>query len=224
MCNNYGRRRGYRDYADQFSHIKIPLVFPDPSKAPNLPPQPDIKPTNQAPIFRRRDEGVEMVFARWWLVPWFYKGPLKEFRPATFNARSEGIATKSSFREAFKRRRCLIPADEWFEYTGPTGNKQRWQIAPRDSDWMCFAGIWDRAETSDAGTVESFAMVMQPAGSPLNTIHDRAPIVLPREHWATWLDLDADVSQLMGPESPDLFNFWKVPSRSAAPAEQGALI
>ncbi len=224
MCNNYARYRAYYEYAKTMAELSMPIVSPGPERAPNLPPQYDIRPTEYAPIFRRLGEGVEMVDARWWLVPRFHTGPLKAFRRTTFNARSEEIGETQSFRQSFRDRRCLIPADAWFEFTGEGRIKERWRIAPRDGEWMCIAGLWDRAETSDAGTVDSFAMVMRPANDRLNPMNDRAPVILPRKDWATWLNLEADVGPLMAGETPDLYDFEKAPSRAAVKAEQGALI
>ena len=71
---------------------------------------------------------------------------------------------------------------------------------------MCFAGVWDRCATAYVGEVESFTIVTQPAGAPLNGYHDRAPVVIPRANWSTWLDTAADVSVLLGPESVDGFS------------------
>ena len=71
---------------------------------------------------------------------------------------------------------------------------------------IAFAGIWDRCETSDVGTVESCTIVTQPAGAPLNGYHDRAPVILFLGDWARWLDLEADVNDLLGPESKHHFD------------------
>jgi putative SOS response-associated peptidase YedK len=97
-----------------------------------------------------------MVRTRWWLVPFWHKGALKDFQLTTFNARSETVASAATFREAFKRRRCLVPASCWYEWTGPKGSKAKWRFTPRGEPWLCFAGIWDRCVTADAGEVESF--------------------------------------------------------------------
>ena len=86
-----------------------------------------------------------------------------------------------------------------------TKRKQPWLFKPRDGEPIMFAGIWDRCETTDQGVVESFTIVTQPAGAPLNGYHDRAPVVLFGEQWARWLDLEADVTDLLGPESTDRF-------------------
>ncbi|MDB5714171.1 MAG: response-associated peptidase [Sphingomonadales bacterium] len=71
------------------------------------------------------------------------------------------------------------------------------------------AGIWDRCETTDQGAVESFTVVTQPARAPLNGYHDRAPVVLFGQNWSRWLDLSANVDDLLGPESTDRFVFGK---------------
>lgn len=205
MCSNYQRTKAYRAYVEEFSTTRLPLRFPEAHAAPNLEPNPSIRPTDPSLIFRRREDGVEMVQARWWLVPWWHKGTLKEFKLATFNARSETIATSRTFRDSFRQRRCLVAAEGWFEWTGPKGDKTKWLFTPKDDAPICFAGIWDRCKTTDQGEVESFTIVTQPAGAPLNAYHDRAPVVLHQYQWATWLDLEADVRPLMGPESRDAF-------------------
>ena len=83
--------------------------------------------------------------------------------------------------------------------------KQPWLFKPRDGQPIMFAGIWDRCDTIDQGPVDSFAIVTQPAGASLNTYHDRAPVVLFGDEWARWLDVEADVTDLLGPESADRF-------------------
>ena len=214
MCNNYARRGTFYEYAEGLKIFGIRIIEPIIHEVPNYPIDDDIRPTEQSLIFRERDDGIEIVPARWWLIPRFYKGPLKGWKRTTFNARSEEIRETQSFKQSFKDRRCLIPANGWFEYTGDSKVKDRWEITPRDRQWFCMAGLWDRAETSDEGTVDSFTMVMQSANRNTAHLNDRAPIVLPREHWATWLDTSADVDFLMGPEAPDIFDYRQVPSRS----------
>jgi putative SOS response-associated peptidase YedK len=209
MCNEYLRRKGFQDYAREFSQIKLPLVFPPPHMAPNLQPQDSVKPTDQTPIFRSRDDGVELALARWWFVPWWHKGKLKEFRLTTFNARCETIATSRTFRDAFATRRCLVPADGWFEFTGEKRERARWLVRPRH-EGLCFAGIWDRCKTTDAGTVESFTIVMRDPEPPLDQLHNRQPVVLRQQDWGTWLDLKADVAPLFRLKNGDRFAIERV--------------
>jgi len=200
MCSNYQRNKAYSAYVEELSSAWLPLRFPEPHAAPNMQSQLEVRPTVLAPIFRASDDGVEMVNARWWLIPWWHKGDLKQFKLATFNARSETVATSRTFRDAFKRQRCLVPAEGWYEWTGEKGKKTKWLFTPKGEPPICFAGVWDRCKTADAGEVESFTIVTQPASSALNAYHDRAPVVLAQKNWATWLDLDADVRPLLGPQ------------------------
>ena len=204
MCTNYRRTGTYSDYAGAFSETRVPLVFPERHAAPNLEPQSEVRPTNRAVVFRRHGEGVELVRLRWGLIPWFHRGTVKEWKFATFNARAETVASARSFRDAFKARRALIPADGWVEWKGEGTPKPKFYIEPRGGEPICFAGLWDRCETADAGEVESFTMVTQPPGE-LSDVHDRAPVVLRQPDWARWLDLDADISDLLTAEPKALY-------------------
>ena len=204
MC---GRDRNRMTFTDLKALAPLPLVRPQPHAAPNMDPNEDIRPTPAQWIIRPCEGGAEAARLRWWLVPFFHKGkPLKAWKAATFNARAETVATSACFKGAFTRRRCLVPASGWDEWTGEKGEKQRWTFTARDGEPLTFAGLWDRCETADEGMLKSFTVVTQPAGSPLNGYHDRAPVVIWRGDRERWLTAGEDVSDLIGPESPDLFN------------------
>ena len=181
MCNRYGYLSPITRLVDEFSQVRIPLRFKD-GAIPNTEPREHIRPTNIAPIIRPLDRtspsaGVEMVDARWWLIPFFHRKSVKDWKPMCTNARAETVATASTFREAFKRRRCLVPATHFFEWTGPVGSKVMWRFTKANSEVFCFPGLWDVAETTD-GRIEPY--------------HNRQPVVLEPDQWATWLDLSAD--------------------------------
>jgi len=200
MCNRYGYLAPVSRLVDEFSQARIPLRFAF-DATPNMPPRDAIRPTNTAPIVRALDPrdpgaGVELVDARWWLVPFFHKGPVRDWKPMCTNARSETVATTPSFREAYRRRRCLVPASFWFEWTGAKGSKIMWRFAKTGADLFCFAGLWDRAETAD-GTIESFTVLTCAAGSDAAPYHNRQPVVLERGDWVRWLDLEADPAPLL---------------------------
>ena len=196
MC---GRYRNLQTWSDLHSALQL-FVGPVDQPALNLEPMPQVRPTNSVPIVRHTDEGFRVSNARWWLVPWFHKG---------FNARAETVATSRAYRDSFKHRRCLVPSDGWYEWMGPhpenDKRKQPWLFTARDGEPMMFAGIWDRCETADQGVVESFTIITQPAGSSLNGYHDRAPVVLFGDEWTRWLDVQDEVTDLLGPESRDRF-------------------
>jgi len=203
MCNRYKYEKAtLEDYLIDFSELRVPLVFP--GGKPNIEPRADIRPTNRAWIFRPVDAqnpaaGVEPVQARWGLVPFFAKAIDKRF--LCTNARSETVATTPSYRDPFKRRRCLIPADGYYEWTGEKGKKTKWLFTRADGRPMMFPGLWDSATIPNAEGVperlESFTMLTCAPGPDQAAYHDRQPVILEREDWPTWLDLAADVAPLL---------------------------
>lgn len=204
MCGRYRNLQSWSELHAGMSSFLAAPTQPALNVAPNL----QVRPTNDTPIVRLVDATPVVSNARWWLVPWFHKGTLKDWKATTFNARAETVATSRAYRDSFKRRRCLVAADGWYEWSGmrEDGNrKQPWLFTAREPEPIMFAGIWDRCETTDLGLIESFTVVTQPAGAPLNGYHDRAPVILFSSEWARWLDIDADVSDLRGPESRNRF-------------------
>ncbi len=204
MCNRYGYQAPVTRLVDEFSEVGLPLRFFG-GALPNLEPREHIRPTNDAPILRAMDAadpaaGLELVQLRWWLIPFFHKRSIKDWKPMCTNARAETVATTPTFREPFKQRRCLVPASHYFEWTGPVGAKLMWKFAKTGEDLFCFAGLWDRAETSD-GVVESFTILTCAPGPDCAPYHTRQPVVLERQHWPTWLDLGADPSSLLQPNA-----------------------
>ena len=195
MCNRYGYLAPISRLIDEFSQTRIPLVFSD-GAVPNLEPREHIRPTNIAKIIRSLDPanpsaGVELADARWWLIPFFHKKGVKDWKPMCTNARAETVATTATFREPFKRRRCLVPATHFFEWTGEKGAKVMWKFTKANSDIFCFPGLWDRAETAD-GPIESFTILTCAPGADCSAYHNRQPVILEPEQWAPWLDLAAD--------------------------------
>jgi putative SOS response-associated peptidase YedK len=200
MCNRYGYLAPVSKLADAFSEIRIPLRF-EGGAVPNLEPREHIRPTNSAWIVRPLDaaaprEGVSLAEARWWLVPFFHNGPVKDWKPMCTNARAESVATTATFREPFRRRRCLVPATHFFEWTGEKGAKTMWRFTRTGAELFCFAGLWDRAHTAD-GTVESFTILTCAPGPDCAPYHTRQPVILEPDQWGLWLDLTADAAPLM---------------------------
>jgi putative SOS response-associated peptidase YedK len=200
MCNRYGYLAPVSRLADEFSQIRIPLVFRD-GAIPNIEPREHIRPTNTVQIVRPLDrdrprDGVELVDARWWLIPFFHRKAVKDWKPMCTNARAETVATTAAFREPYKRRRCLAPATHFFEWTGEKGAKVMWRFTKADADLFCFAGLWDRATTED-GPIESFTILTCASGPDCQPYHNRQPVILEREQWATWLDLAADPAPIL---------------------------
>jgi putative SOS response-associated peptidase YedK len=209
MC---GRFRDTHPWAELQAALRE-FVGPLDQPALNLESREQVRPTQAVTIVRTHDGTPSVSLARWWLVPWFHKGALKEWKATTFNARAESVRASRADRNSFSRRRCLAAADGWYEWMGERDDgpkkKQPWLLEPRDGEPIMLAGIWGRCDTTDQGAVESFTIVTQPAGAPLNGYHDRAPVVLFGQDWSGWLDLSADVDDLLGPESVDRFSVTK---------------
>jgi putative SOS response-associated peptidase YedK len=121
VCNDFGNSVAYSAYLEAFSEIRLPVVYP--TAAPNLEPRDDIWPTDAAPVFRRCEEGVELVQLCWGFPPTRPKGPPKG--PPVINFRSE--------RRRFPRGRCLIPASHFFEFTGSKSPKSKWTFTKAGS-------------------------------------------------------------------------------------------
>jgi putative SOS response-associated peptidase YedK len=146
----------------------------------------NVAPTQDAPIVRLR-EGVRVIeMMRWGLVP-FWGGKQGAKPPLMINARLESIESKRVFRDALERRRCLVPADGFFEWKKDGKHKTPMWIHPEDHARFAFAGLWAKAKT-DAGELHSYTIITGPPNDLVAPIHDRMPVVLDRRAWAAWLD------------------------------------
>jgi len=135
-----------------------------------------------------RDQQREMVQARWWLIPYWWKKPLKEL-PTALNARAEDVARKPLFRDAFVRRRCIVPATAWYEFRGERGHKESFAFQLPHGELFGFAGLWETWRSPDTGElIASFAIITTTPNDVAATIHNRMPVVLSPADYALWLD------------------------------------
>jgi putative SOS response-associated peptidase YedK len=156
---------------------------------PNLMPRYNIAPTQDVPIVRlTRDRTArELIMARWGLVP-FWADDLK-IGNRLINARRESVHSMRPFREAYSRRRCLVPADGFFEWLKQGKARQPLLIRRKDQTPFAFAGLWERWKNpSDDTAVRSCTIITCPANELVAPIHDRMPVILAPENYARWLD------------------------------------
>jgi putative SOS response-associated peptidase YedK len=152
---------------------------------PNLAPRYNVAPTQVVPaVAIGRDGTRKIIQPRWGLRPaWMTSeaktGPL-------FNARSETVAAKPTFRAAFARKRCLLPADGFYEWQKHDGIRTPHFIARKDRAPIAFAGLWEHAPALEPAL--SASIVTKPATEAFTYLHDRFPVILPPEAWAAWLD------------------------------------
>lgn len=155
---------------------------------PNLMARYNVAPTQEIPAIRigYAGERRELAAFSWGLVPSWSNNPATANR--MINARGETIADKPSFRSAFKRRRCIIPANGFYEWNGDSkGPKQPYYIQLEDGLPFAFAGIWERWEGGDGDHWETCAIVTTNANDALRPIHHRMPVILPPESYEIWL-------------------------------------
>lgn len=130
--------------------------------------------------------GQAPIQARFGLIPSWHTGPVKDFKPSTFNARIETASGKPAFKTAWESGRAVVGAEAFYEWDGPTSNRRKWRISRADNHPLVFAALWEQANCSGV-TVNSFALLTRPAGPDMATIHTREPVLLEVEEVANWL-------------------------------------
>ncbi|MBU6499125.1 MAG: SOS response-associated peptidase [Rhodospirillales bacterium] len=178
---------------------------------PNLAPSWNVAPTQPALVVRRHPEtgARHLDVLRWGLVPHFTKELKAARRP--INARAETIATSGMFRDAFARRRCLVPADAFYEWRAGASGKQPYAIARQDGTPLAFAGLWEGWRHPDGEILRSFTIITTNANATLAPIHDRMPVILEPSGWSTWLGETAgDPSALLAPAEDAVLKLWPV--------------
>jgi len=158
---------------------------------PNLKPNYNVAPTQDVPIVRMEDDGkTHLRLLHWGLIPFWAKDKKIGYR--MINARSESVAEKPSFRNAFKKRRCLVVADGFYEWRKEDSAKQPYHIVMKDREPFAFAGLWESWRNKDDGSeVESCTIITTDANPTMRQIHPRMPVILgPKDH-GLWLDIEA---------------------------------
>jgi putative SOS response-associated peptidase YedK len=158
------------------------------------------------------DGGVRCVAPHHWgLVPVWAPSPAAGAK--MINARAETVADKNAFRHAYRKRRCIVPADGFYEWQKIPGQKtkQPWFIHHRDGDPLAFAGLWEEWRGPDrdgSQRLRSTTIITTTANATMEPVHDRMPVVLPPSAWETWLDPDtadpAALGRLLVPAPPEL--------------------
>jgi len=134
---------------------------------------------------------------RWGLVPSWAKDP--KIGNRLINARAETVAEKPSFRTALRRRRCLIPADGFYEWAGSKGPKQPYYIGLEGRALFAFAGLWERWVDPEGEPLESCALLTAAASAQLRAVHHRMPVIVDPADYARWLDPDVEEPDLLSP-------------------------
>ena len=149
---------------------------------------------------------------KWGLIPTWVEDATKGNKPS--NARGETVAKLPSFRSAFKYHRCIIPASGFYEWKTEKGVKNPWYISLKSGDPMAFAGLWGTWRPKEREAIESCCIITTGANSLMEPIHDRMPVILDPDQWATWLsplEHQADkLLPLIRPHDPESMQAWAV--------------
>jgi len=191
----------------------------------DFPPRYNIAPTQPVAIVRSALDGTrELALVRWGLIPSWVKDP------ATFstliNARAETAVSKPSFRGAMRHRRCLVPADGFYEWTGAAGAKQPYLVRPAKGGPIALAGVWEHWLGADGSEIETMAILTTAASRDLLWLHDRMPVIVPREAFGLWLDCRSgtvrDAELLLVPPPSGMFETVAVSRKLNNPGNEGA--
>jgi putative SOS response-associated peptidase YedK len=183
---------------------------------PNLPPRYNLAPTQDAPVVRLdKQGGRELAMMRWGLVPYWSKGPGHGY--SMINARAETVASKASFRSALERRRCLVPADGFFEWRKDGRHRLPYHITMKDGQPFAFAGLWERWKSPAGEKLDSFTIIVTDANAAIAPIHDRMPVILDEAGADLWLEAKPErrdeIVALMKPLPADAVALRRVSTR-----------
>jgi putative SOS response-associated peptidase YedK len=217
MCGLYSFKRSPEEVRSLFNYLE----------EPDFPPRQYVTPGSPMAIVRQDNAGVRhFTLVRWGFVPCW----AKELQPKPLiNARSETVFEKPTFKNAIRRRRCLIPADGFYEWEGDVpGKKKPWHIHKPQHALMAFGGLWEHWMGPDGSELETAAIITTDANLLVSTIHPRSPLVIHPDDFDLWLDTSnedpRDIIPLMVPQGPDFFEMEPtVIQRNAPPPKEKKL-
>lgn len=209
MCGRYTLRKPTQ-LKDEFGVAAVPQ---------DLAPRYNICPGQDVPVVLE-DDGRELAMVRWGLIPFWAKDPA--IGNKLINARGESVADKPSFRQAYRKRRCLIPADGFYEWQGKRPPKTPMHIRFSSGALFALAGLWESWRAPDGEMVRTCTIITTTPNALLEPIHSRMPVILPPEAYAAWLGEEAvaadALSALLAPFPPEGMEAFDVSRLVNSPA------
>lgn len=204
MCGRYASSRGAHELVDHFG-------VEEPAEQV-LPPSHNVAPTDPVYVVLQRGAARSLRVVRWGLVPSWAKDAKGAAR--LINARQETVGSKPAFRAAYARRRCLVPADGYYEWQREGARTQPWFLTSRDGSPLAMAGLYEVWAREDGERLWTCTVITTDAADELGHVHDRTPLLVPREDWARWLDpeLDDPGTDLLVPAASGVLDAWPVSS------------
>ena len=210
MCGRYTLRTPVDSLVERFKIDEYPS---------SILPSYNIAPTQEVAAVVEEDEERKLELLRWGLIPSWADDPGIGAR--MINARSETVAEKPSFRRAFKERRCLIPADGFYEWQKTNGGKQPYYLRMRSGRPFAFAGLWENWK-GDGEEIRSCTILTTNPNDLAREVHNRMPVILPPEVYEVWLDPDLretdQLLSLLAPYPPDDMEAYLVSRRVNSPS------
>ena len=173
----------------------------DPDLRPNLEPRYNLAPTQEVAIVRRAEGTRRLDRARWGLIPSWAKDPSIASR--LINARSETAPEKPAFRSAFKSRRCLVPADGFYEWVKDGKAKQPWLLEPAAGGPIAFAGLFEHWHQPDGVELRTMTILTTDASADIRHLHDRMPVILGSDAYDAWLEAPPPVAHALCRPAPE---------------------
>jgi putative SOS response-associated peptidase YedK len=207
MCGRYRLSRAKHIIAEHF----------DIAEEIEWSPRYNIAPAQPVAVVRQNPERPVRQFSlmRWGLIPYWAKDANVGFK--IINARAETVAEKPAYRDPFKNRRCLIPADGFYEWKREGRVKQPFNFGMADDSIFAFAGIWDRWKNPLGEMIETCSIITTTPNALLADVHDRMPVILPLENYDLWLDPGFkgtdDLREMLRPYEPSLMKRYPVSTR-----------
>jgi putative SOS response-associated peptidase YedK len=209
MCGRFARRSTQQVLADWFG-VEL-------EDMPWFAPTWNAAPQSLQPVVRisRDSGGREVALARWGLIPFWAKDA--KFGYSTFNARAEEVANKPAYREALKKRRCLVPADAFYEWQRlDAKTKKPFAIALKSGDPYALAGLWESWQPKEGAALETFTILTTDPNELMEKIHNRMPVILEPTDYDRWLD-SSDPARppvdLLRPFPAEKMRAWPVSGR-----------
>lgn len=210
MCGRYTLAAG-PEYITDYFHIDGPIPKFHPSW--NITPGGDVPVICQAP-----DDGRACSLMHWGLIPHWAKERNAKYK--MINAKAETLSTRPAYRDAYKHRRCLIPASGFYEWHTDSQGKQPYYIHCKDNGLLAFAGLWEYWEGEHL--INSCTIITTEANALIQSIHDRMPVIIDRENYDSWLNpYNTDTNELiklLGPCDINLLNFYRISTAVNNPA------
>jgi putative SOS response-associated peptidase YedK len=226
VCGRYVSVSSPTILAERFHVEEVRTGEPE----PNYPePNYNVTPRAEVPVVAESKGHRVLDLVRWGLVPPWAKSISVGDR--MINARAESLSKSNAYKRAFENRRCIVPADGFYEWQTIEGRKQRqpWFIRRGDGEPLAFAGLWsiwhDRALGDDAPRIRSCTIITTEPNDLMRPIHDRMPVILPESEWDTWLDADNHdleaLTRLLVPAPADELVGWPVTTLVNKPVNNG---